>query len=202
MRAKTLMLAVALLSAGCMISEQDGQLIPDGNLRYWNQQLGDVRFHFDSTFNKVVLYGRSAALVVVALWVFAAERGGKPLFSLVLGPPLLAAASFLVYRDLPTLREYEIAARAGGLTLAIPPAPRREMTWDEIETMSVKGVELRRSQEPPGGKNPFVDLPEWESMELRTTSGETFTVDLTRLSQEQRQSVWKAIVVRARLQQL
>jgi len=135
--------------------------------------------------------------------VFVAEKGGKRVLSFVLGVPLLAGAGFLLFRDLPTLRRFEITAREGGLTLEIPPEPRREIPWGDIETMTVRGFELRRSQEPPpGGKNPFVDLPEWETMEVRVASGETYTVELTRLSWEQRQSVWKAIVLRARLQQL
>jgi len=200
---RTSILVVAVLCTGCMISEQDGQLIPDGNPRYWNQQLGEVRFHFDSTFNKAALVARSAVLVLIAMWVFAAEKGGKRVLSLALGVPLLAGAGYLAYRDLPTLRHYDIAAREDGLTLAIPPAPRRVIAWGEIETMTVRGIELRRSLvPPPGGRNPFVDLPEWETMEIRIAGGETFTVDLTRLSPEQRQSVWKAIVVRAQLQQL
>jgi len=42
-------LVAGLFAAGCMVSDQKGQLVPDGNPRYWDQKLGEVSFDFDST---------------------------------------------------------------------------------------------------------------------------------------------------------
>jgi hypothetical protein len=196
---RAVVLVSCVLAAGCMVSNQKGQLVPDGNPRYWDQKLGEVTFHFDSTYNQGVVFGRSLALVLVALWVFASERGGKRVLTFVLGVPLVLGAAFLLVRDLPTLRHYRIAVLDDGLTLEIPPEPAREIPWAAIDSLFVSGRELKRGPADPRGRNPFVDVPEWERMELRTTGGESFEVDLSRLSWEQRQSVWKAIVVRAGL---
>lgn len=196
-RATLLLLAVS--AAGCMVSEQTGQLVPDGNPRYWDQKLGDLRFDFDTSYNQGVVYGRSVVLGLLALWTLRAEKGGPRMLSLVLGLPLLLAALFLLYRDLPTLRGYRIEVTAAGLVLEIPPAVSLDVPWQGVHSLTVSGHELRRTSEDPRGKNPFVGVPEWETMELTLEGDETVHVDLRRLSWEQRQSVWKAIVVRAGL---
>jgi hypothetical protein len=182
-----------------MISEQTGQLVPDGNPRYWDQKLGEVSFHFDSGYNKAVVFGRPLVLALLAGWLFRAEKGGQRVLSLFLGLPLLALAGFLLFRDLPSLLRYRIAALESGLVIDIPPEAGREVPWDAVETMTVSGWELRRGQTGPLGPNPFSDVPEWETMELGFVGGERVRVDLRRLSWEQRQSVWKAIAVRGRL---
>lgn len=193
------MLAAGLLAGGCMVSDQKGQLVPDGNPRYWDQKLGEVTFDFDSTWNRVAVFGRSASLGLVALWVFAMERGGKKVLSLAVGVPLLALSGFLLYQDLPTLQHYRIAALESGLVIEIPPDVAVDAGWNEVDSLSVTGWEMKRGAPGPLGKNPFTDVPEWEAMDVRLAGGELVTVDLKRLSWEQRQSVWKAIAVRARL---
>jgi hypothetical protein len=192
-------LLLALLTAGCMISEQTGQLVPDGNPRYWDQKLGEVTFHFDSTWNRVAIFGRSALLALLALWIFRSESGGKRLLTFAVGIPLLVVAAWLVAKDLPSLRRYKIAALEHGLVVEIPPDLSREVPWRDVDSMDVTGWELKRGAPPPGGANPFTDVPEWERMQVHTTAGDTIDVDLKRLSWEQRQSVWKAIAVRAHL---
>lgn len=52
------------------------------------------------------------------------------------------------------------------------------------------------------GPNPFLNVPEWEAMTVRLAGGDLVDIDLRRLSWEQRQSVWEAIVVRAKLVQV
>ena len=193
------LLLISLLAAGCMISEQTGQLVPDGNPRYWDQKLGEVTFHFDSTWNRVVVFGRSALLALLALWFIRSESGGKRLLTYAVGIPLLMVAAWLVAKDLPSLRRYKIAALEHGLVIEIPPDPMREVPWTDVQSMLVTGWELKKGAPPPGGANPFTDVPEWERMQVHTSSGDTFDVDLKRLSWEQRQSVWKAIAVRAHL---
>jgi hypothetical protein len=194
-----LVLVAGLLAGGCMVSEQKGQLVPDGNPRYWDQKLGEVTFDFDSTWNRGAVFGRSAALVLVAMWVFALERGGKKVLSLVVGLPLLGLAAYLLYQDLPTLQHYRIAALESGLVIEIPPDVSVDTGWSSVESLAVTGWEMKRGAPGPLGKNPFTDVPEWEAMDVRLAGGDLVTVDLKRLSWEQRQSVWKAIAVRANL---
>lgn len=182
-----------------MISDQKGQLVPDGNPRYWDQKLGEVSFDFDSTWNRGAVFGRSGALVLLALAILAAERGGKKALSLFVGVPLVVLAGYLLYQDLPTLLHYRIAALESGLVIEIPPDTSVDAGWDAVESLSVTGWEMKRGAPGPLGKNPFTDVPEWEAMDLRLAGGELVTVDLKRLSWEQRQSVWKAIAVRAAL---
>jgi hypothetical protein len=182
-----------------MVSEQTGQLVPDGNPRYWNQELGEVSFHFDTPFNQGVVYGRSALLALLGVWLFLAEKGGRKVLSFLLGLPLLGLAGFLLVHDLPTLRAFRIAALESGLVLEVPGEEARDVAWTAVESMTVSGWELRRGKPSPLGQNPFADLPEWETMELSFAGGDSVSVDLRRLSPEQRQSVWKAIAVRARL---
>ena len=196
---RALVVVASLLAAACMVSEQRGQLVPDGNPRYWDQKLGEVSFDFDTPWNRTAVYGRSAALVLAALWIFSAERGGKKMLSLVLGLPLVVAAGFLLYQDLPTLQRYRIAALESGLVIEIPPDVSIDAGWNAVESLSVTGWEMKRGAPGPLGKNPFTDVPEWESMDVRVAGEDLVTVDLRRLSWEQRQSVWKAIAVRARL---
>ena len=196
---RTFVLVAGLLAVGCMVSDQKGQLVPDGNPRYWNQKLGEVSFDFDSTWNRGAVFGRSVALGLLALWIFAAERGGKKVLSLFLGLPLLGLAGFLLYQDLPTLLHYRIAALESGLVIEIPPDTSVDAGWNAVESLSVTGWEIKRGAQGPLGKNPFTDVPEWETMDVRLAGGELVTIDLRRLSWEQRQSVWKAIAVRAGL---
>ena len=51
-----------LASSGCMISEQEGQ------------DREDLTFQFDTEFNRIILFTRSGALAVVALWLFAGSK--------------------------------------------------------------------------------------------------------------------------------
>lgn len=141
MRARICVLAVCLLCAGCLLSEQAGVLFPDGDAR-----VGEIALHFDSTYNKALVYGRSALLVILALFVFSLERGTwKKGLSAMIGVPLLAASGWLVTRDLPTLRDYRIQLLSSGLFVRIPPEPERKLAWDEIESMAVQGLSTRVS---------------------------------------------------------
>ena len=64
MRSRHLLGAVVclLLFSACMVSEQIGQ----GN--------EELTFHFDTDFNLILLFGRSAAVAALALWIFNAWK--------------------------------------------------------------------------------------------------------------------------------
>lgn len=190
MRSKALVAFLALFLCGCLISEQEGE------------GTEELTFHFDSTFNKAVVYGRSAALGLLAFWFFAAERGtSKKVASIALGLPALGLAGWFLFRDLPTLQHYRVEVRDGGLYLRIPPEPEKEVQWGSIETMVIKGIEYQRGTVNPvtRQKDMWTDLPDWHTLELRLVGEDPYAVDLERLSVEQRQTLWKAIATRARM---
>jgi len=200
MRARILVLVWCLLAAGCLLSEQAGVLYPDGDGR-----VGEIALHFDSTYNKTLVYGRSALLVILALFLFSLERGTwKKGLSAMIGVPLLAASGWLVTRDFPTLRDYRIQLLSSGLFVRIPPEPERKFAWDEIGSMTVHGLEYPRLGS--SGGRPLKDgglwslsIADWKTADLKLTRGETFVIDLTRLSIEHRQTLFLTIAKRARL---
>lgn len=184
---------VVLLFSGCMVSEQAG----DFN--------ADLTFHFGSDFNRYLLYGRSAGLVMVAFWIFSAEkRAPKKVLSILLGVPALAAASYLLYKDYPTLKSYRIELLDSGLYLNVPPDAEVRIEWPSIKTMEVKGIDYGRgirNPNPMAQTSYFTDLPDWQDMTLTLSNNQMYRVDLSRLSVEQRQTLWRAIVKRAQLVQ-
>ena len=78
------------LASGCLISEQIGQPLGQGRSARPNP---DVTIHFDTTFNRVVIFGRSALIVTFAAWVFL-SFGAKP-GSIVVGGAAMAIAGWL-----------------------------------------------------------------------------------------------------------
>jgi hypothetical protein len=177
---------VLLLGSGCMISEQEGQGVEE------------LSFHFDTDFNRIVLFARSAAIGLVALWVFAGSR--RKTGPVVVGVALLVVALGLFVKDYPTLSRYNVQVLDQGLVLRIPPEEERSFPWEAIEEMYVEGVGPASS--PHGdAMTKLLELPDWHSMRITLTGGETHLVDLKRLSIEQRQTLWRAIARRAQLVQ-
>lgn len=172
-----LALIVVCVTTGCMVSEQTGQ----GN--------EELAFVFDTEFNRILVFARSAFLVVLGVWTLNASRRkiGPVSFGVIF---LLAAAAFFI-RDYPTLKNYRVEVLREGLYMNIPPDAERNIPWDTIEEMYVEGV----GQQAGGDAvQQMLNLPEWHSMELTLTSGEKILVNLELLSLEQRQILWKAIM--------
>jgi hypothetical protein len=89
-----------------------------------------------------------------------------------------------------------------GLELDIPPDGEKQIGWSSIESLQLEGFEYMAV--PMAASTPFrpgtqLELPEWETMELTQTDGQKHTVNLKRLSLEQRQILAQAIVKRAAL---
>ncbi len=121
------LLCLLLLSgSACMISEQVGQ----------DQE--DLTFHFDTGFNRAMLFGRTGVLAVVALWLFAGSK--KSPGSAVLGVVFLAGAGYLLVKGYPTLSRYRVQVLGDGLTIAIPPEPDKVLAWGTIEEMYIEGM--------------------------------------------------------------
>lgn len=173
-----------LTSFGCMISEQEGQ------------DREDLTFRFDTGFNRMMLFGRSGALAVVAAWLFAGSK--KNAVPVVFGIVFLGAAGWLLIRDYPTLSRYRVQVLGEGLTLSIPPEAEKTLPWGTIEEMYVEGVGSA-SEVPRDEFERRLALPDWHSMSITVAGGATHDVDLKLLSVEQRQILWRAIARRAEL---
>jgi hypothetical protein len=183
----------AVLASGCMISEQAGQ-IPQ-----------ELAFHFDTDFNRAIVFGRVIALVLLVMWIFAKFK--KP-NSILLSLPLLVLAGWTLAKDFPSLVDYRVEVRDDALYLNIPPEPGKVIPWNTVEEMEIEGTGWASAGSGPTTTiTPFgvrkteyawSELPEWQTMEL-TADGETHLIVLAKLSVEQRQTLWRAIAKRARL---
>ena len=176
-----------------MVSEQIGE-IP-----------GDLTFHFDTDFNRALVFGRVAGLGILVLWIFAKFK--KPT-ALPVAVPILLFAGWTVQQDYPSLTDYRVEVREDALYLNIPPEPEGEIPWSSIEEMKIEGIGWATAGgDLPGTPTPFgvpkteyawSELPEWKTMEL-LADGETHLVMLDKLSVEQRQTLWRAIAKHALL---
>lgn len=184
MRVVVFLAGVVLFGSGCMVSEQAGQ------------GLEELAFHFDTEFNRIVLFGRSAAIAAVALWVLAGSR--KNAAPIVVGVLLLAASLGLFFKDYPTLSGYSVEVLDEGLVLRIPPDEEKSFAWGAIEEMYIEGIGPAGSRHGDAVTK-LLELPEWHSMRLTVTGGATHELDLKPLSMEQRQTLWRAIARRAGL---
>ena len=178
--------AVVLLlvcASGCLISEQTGQ----GNQ--------DLTFHFDTPFNRAILFARSGALALVGVWLLAASR--RKTGPVAVAAVMLLGAAWLFVSELSTLRRYRVEVLGDGLHVAIPPEPETMLAWEGIEEMYVEGL---GPPEPRGDAiQHMLALPEWHSLDLTMVGGAKQHMDLKPLSMEQRQTLWKAIARRAHL---
>jgi len=198
-RAALVMLCLA--AGGCMISEQEGRLTPEGNPRYHvGQGIQPAEIHFRSPLNYGIVFGRSLGLCLVALFFLKSGPGRtRSAVTTVIGAGLLAAAIWLLVRDLPTLLKYRIGLVDAGLELSIPPESPRTIPWDGIEEMKIEGSSWYSSGQSRFENAPILELAEWESVELGLAGDETLTLDVSKLSIEQRKTVWAAIAARAQL---
>ena len=189
-----LLCLVITLHAGCMLSDQVGQMPQD------------VTFHFDTDFNRALVFGRAAGLTAIVFWLFAKFKRHS---AILVGVPILVFAGWTVARDYPSLSGYRIEVRKDALYLRIPPEPERGIPWESIQEMEIEGeswatVEGGRTTtvNPDGSfqetKYAWSELPQWKSMKV-ITEKDSFIVQLDRLSVEQRQTLWQSIAKRGQL---
>jgi hypothetical protein len=190
---RLLLLGLAvMLHAGCMLSEQVGQMPQD------------LTFHFDTPFNRAIVFGRAAGLAAIVLWVFAKFKRQT---AIMVGAPMLLFAGWTVARDYPSLSGYRIEVQPDALHLTVPPDPEREIPWESIQRMEIEGVSWATAAptttvNPDGTfqqtEYPWSELPQWKSMKV-FTENDAIVVELDRLSVEQRQTLWRAIAKRGQL---
>jgi hypothetical protein len=174
---------LALSGAACMISEQSGQ------------DIEDLTFHFDTGFNRAVLFGRSSLLAIVGLWFFAG--GKRSAVPVLLAVGCIGTAGWLLIRDYPTLHRYRVQVLGNGLVLSIPPESEKTLAWTSIEGMYVEG--MGSGAVPRDEFERRLQLPDWHLLRITEAGGATHDMDLRPLSVEQRQILWRAIARRANL---
>ncbi len=189
------------MAAGCLMSEQIGEHVGYGTSRMPND---DVAIHFDTQFNRILMFGRSGAIAVIALWIFS-SWGAKP-GSILVGVALLATAGWLVVKDYPSVTGYRLEVAPEGLTLKVPPDLDTLIPWGSIEGLELEGFEYGRI----GGNlhvnaagmlvdGTLLELPDWKSMTLTVADGQSHMIQLDELSIEHRQIFAKALIKRAGL---
>jgi hypothetical protein len=186
-----------LLLSGCMISEQIGE--PEGRGTY-RAPGRELTIHFDTLFNRILLFGRSGLITLLAFWFLSSwsKKAGS-----VLGLGSLALAGWLIVHDYPILTRYRIDVLDSALYLSIPPEPEMQIPWSSIEAMELAGYEWTRLGGDPiigqQSRTPFLELPEWETMEIILVGGQKYTVNLRLLSIEQRHILSMAVAKQANL---
>ena len=190
------------LTAGCLMSEQIGEPVGHGRSRL---PAADVTIHFDTQFNRVVLFGRSAALAGIGIWTFLSMGAKKPA-SILVGAAFLGTAGWLVGKDYPSLTGYRLEVAPAGLTLKVPPDLDTLIPWESVEGLELEGFGYARigggtRLMPFGGAVPSagVELPDWKTMKLIVAGGQSHIIQLGELSIEHRQIFAKALIKRADL---
>ena len=194
-------LCLLVLASGCLMSEQIGEPLGQGRTARPND---DVTIHFDTTFNRIVIFGRSALIVAFAVWVFT-SFGSKP-GSIIVGGTAMAVAGYLFIKDYRALEGYSLEVSAPGLTLRVPGELNAEIPWESVEGIELEGFTYARISggmqfSPTGGmtKRAGLELPDWKTMRVMVAGGTTHLIKLEELSIEHRQIFAKALIKRANL---
>lgn len=176
---------------GCMISTQEGEKT------HVNAADPDqIVFHFDTPFNKALLYGRSMALLGLAIWFFRTRgSGGGNRITIALAIVLAVGAAGLYFVGHRKVADYRIELAPTGLELNLPARAAAHIDWSDIEGIDGEGEATDVSF---GG--PQMWSTAWESMTIHLRGGERIEMDLEPLSFEQRGTFWRAVARFADLQ--
>lgn len=189
-----LLLFFVLGLPACVISEQVGE-----RTHVNSPHPDEITFHFDSPFNKAMLFGRSAALLLVSWWGFSTRgKGPGRTVLLVLAAAALAGSAWLLMVGWSTVFDYRIELRNGGLHMNIPSGPKANIAWEEFESIEGEGIAWDVTFGDGRGQA-LKYAPEWEDMTITLADGRQFDVDLRPLSVEQRGTLWRAIARKAQL---
>lgn len=190
-----LLLFLVLGLNGCLISEQVGE-----RTHVNSPPPDELTFHFDTLYNKIMLFGRSGALLLVGLWAFSSSgKGGGKTTGLIIVVAALAGSGWLLKTGWSTVFDYRIEVRNEGLELRIPSQPQQDIGWREIEGIEGEGKATDVSIPGGGGGHTLKWATQWESLTITLDDGRTRNVDLRPLSVEQRGILWRAIARKASL---
>ncbi|GEM_PF-6154754 len=181
-------LVILFCLAGCTVSTQEGER------RDFDSPMPEtISFHFETEYNQGIVWGRSLLILGVALWlVKSASPSGRFVAILAAGLPGLGLAGWLFYGGMGIVNDYRIDVTTENLRISVPPDNAKEFEWQKIKGMFIAG---KRYSAAEGA----IQYKHYEKMELLLADGQKYPVDLSRLSVEQRGTLWQAIARRAQL---
>ena len=179
------LLLVIVLSGGCLVAVQSGET-PGG----------PIVLLYDTSFIRVLLYGRPAAILLLALAIGIPGRKSR----IALGIALLMGVSALVllHQGSVRLSGFRIESNDEALVLCLPPEEPREISWQDIVGMDLKGFKRQDGVAFAG----FEHAEDWRTLKLKLKGGERIDLDLSRLAVGQRHVLQRAIRAHAKLQQM
>ena len=172
---------------GCMISTQEGERT------HVNSPAPDeIAFHFDTSFNRALLYGRSLALLGIAVWFFRSRGSSGGVLPIVLAVVFAASAAGWYFTGQRKLADYRIELAPTGMELQLPSQPTARIDWADIESIDGDGV--ARDVSFGDGKGQALRWSvEWEELIIHLHGGEKVKLNLKPLSMEQRGTLWRAV---------
>ncbi len=167
-----------------MVAEQSGET-----------PAGPIALHYDTSFNRVLLYGRPAAILLLALAIGIPGKKSR----IALGIALLVGATALLvlYRGSVQLSSFRIESNDEALLLSLPPEGPREIDWQDIVGMDLEGFKHQDSVAMKG----FEHAEDWRTLKLKLKGGERIDLDLSRFAVGQRHVLQRAIRAHAKLRQ-
>jgi hypothetical protein len=180
---------------GCVVSQQEGERThvnaadPD-----------EIEFHFNTAFNRAVLFGRSALLLAFAAWLLPRKgTGSGSIAPIVLAVAVLIGSAWLLMTGWSKVFDYRIAVHNDALSLNVPSQSELMIAWSEIEEIEGEGKALDVTFLDGKGQA-MKYASEWEDLTITVRGGKQHFVDLRPLSVEQRGVLWRAIARKAELQ--
>ncbi len=172
---------------GCMISTQEGERT------HVNSAAPDeIAFHFDTSFNRALLYGRSMVLLGIAVWFLRSRGSSSGRVPVVLAVVFASAAAGWYFTGQRKLANYRIELAPTGMELQLPSQPMVHIDWADIESIDGDGV--ARDVSFGDGKGQALKWSvEWEELIIHLHGGEKVKLNLKPLSMEQRGTLWRAV---------
>ena len=194
-RAGLLLIVLGLFVSlsGCVVSTQVGER---SHVNAGHPE--EIAFHFDTGFNKGVLFLRSGVLVLIAAWLVVKRTGGSMVVPAILAVLLVAAAIWLGGSGLRTVNGYRVDVTPEGLHWEVPGETTIDAAWIEIEGIEVEG-EARNVSLGSDAPGSVEWAPQWEDLLIYLDDGRVLGADLRPLSVEQRGTFWRAIKRKAEL---
>ena len=189
-----ILLALLMGLTGCMISTQEGERT------HVNSAAPDeISFHFDTSFNTGLLYGRSMVLLGIAVWFVRSGGKGGGIAPILLAVVIGGGAIAWYVTGNAKLSDYRIDLAPSGMDIQLPSQPKAHIDWADIESIDGDGV-ARDVSFGDGKGQALTWSVEWEELILHLHGGEKVKMNLKPLSMEQRGTLWRAVARFAELE--
>lgn len=183
-------IVLGILLCACLVAEQDAD--------YPKRRTATI--HLDTGYNLAMVVGRSLAIAVVGLWFASLPRDRRA--KLAIGGVVLAGAGLLLWQGMTRVKGYRIEVTDATLEIQIPHAEPVSLPWKTIDGIELRG--FRKGEEPPDTKfgphtESLTDNPYWESLEITTSDGGSYLLNLKPLTMTNREILWRLIASHAQL---